>query len=79
MLTCYDILTETLVLQPLVDSFTFKTHKNCNLCVFSMSCYFRSETDDEDEDFAYDAGSIPCDDSVSSLKQGTSTISKFRL
>ncbi len=38
------------------------------LCLFSMSCYFRSETDTEsDEEYAYDAGSIPCDDSVSSL------------
>jgi hypothetical protein len=49
------ILTETLVLQPLVESFTFKTHKTCNLCLFSMCCYFSSDTDTKtDEDYAYE-------------------------
>ena len=58
-----DILTETLVLQSLVESFTFKTHKMSNLCLFSLSCYFSSVTGTKTDD----AGGIPCDDSVSSL------------
>ena len=58
-----DILTETLVLQSLVESFTFKTHKMSNLCLFSLSCYFSSDTGTKTDD----AGGIPCDDSVSSL------------